>query len=166
MWKRSGGQPGSADESIRRLFRQCCAAPQDHRIGRSVRWSHGGPRRVGRLCLIATGCASADDDPGAGRAPTPPAVVASSEPATTTATVDTSEYAYPDAPAAVRPGTAAATAAITSIVEDVSRGGTTASRLDELVAAGDARHAWLISDLLRFTADQGELDHAWRPTRG
>ena len=88
-----------------------------------------------------------------------PAVVASSEPTMTTATVSASGYAYPDAPAAGTAAAPAATAAFTSIVEDLSLGGTTARWLDQLVAAGDARHAWLISDLLRFAADPGELDH-------
>jgi hypothetical protein len=103
--------------------------------------------RVGlsALCLIAAGCAGGDDD-------------RISEPTSTLTAVATASYVFPDPPAVGADPTPEATALFGRIVEDLSVGGFTTTRLDELVAAGDARHAWLLSDLLRFSADPGELD--------
>jgi len=104
--------------------------------------------RVGLLAisLIAAGCATGDDDERVGD--TPP----------TTGTIPATSYSYGDPPVVGDAATPAATAVFDGIVEDLAVGGFTTSGLDELVAAGDARHAWLISDLLRFSADPGELD--------
>jgi hypothetical protein len=65
---------------------------------------------------------------------------------------------YPAAPVVDTGDAAAATAAFEQTIAEVSIGGPVTSGLDELVATGDARHAWLISDLLRFASDPAELD--------
>ena len=95
--------------------------------------------------LLAAGCVTGDGERGV------------DPPATTTAARQT-RYAYGDPPD-VTDGAAPSVAAIfAGIVADLSVAGSTTDRLDALVAAGDARHAWLISDLMRFSADSAELD--------
>ena len=69
-------------------------------------------------------------------------------------------HTFPPAPAvpAGDVAAAAATRAFDRIVDGFAMSGSTTSGLDDLVAAGDARHAWLVSDLLRFTADRDDFD--------
>jgi hypothetical protein len=97
------------------------------------------------ICLIWAGCTTADGDRGG--------VVDSA-----VASFAEAPYAYPEPPAVPDRATPAATGVFERIAEDASLGGFATSRLDELVPAGDARHAWLIADLLRFAADEDELD--------
>jgi len=94
--------------------------------------------------VIAAGCATGGDD-------------RVGEAGSTTTTAAT-RYAYGDPPIVGGAATPAATAAFAETVEDMALGGLTTRRLDELVAAGDARHAWLISDLLRFSAQASDLE--------
>jgi hypothetical protein len=66
-------------------------------------------------------------------------------------------YTYPPGPIVADFATPDATEIFEQIVGDISVDAPVTRRLDELVAAGDARHAWLISDLLRFAADPDAL---------
>ena len=79
-----------------------------------------------------------------------------------TAAVRPARHEYGDPPAVGGGATSAATDVFAGIVEKVSLDGFATAGLDELVAVGDARHAWLISDLLRFAADPAELDESRR----
>lgn len=103
--------------------------------------------RAGLLAigLIATGCATSDGEPVGDQPPSTPA-----DPSVS--------YTYGDPPAVDDDLTPAATGAFAAIAEDLLVGGSITGGLDDLVAAGDARHAWLISDLLRFSAEPAELD--------
>ena len=67
-------------------------------------------------------------------------------------------FDFPPAPAIPAGDNEDAVAAFDRIVDEFALSGTVTSGLDDLVAAGDARHAWLVSDLLRFSADPDELD--------
>ncbi len=95
------------------------------------------------LCLLAAGCAAGE---------------AGGDGSTGPVTSTTAASAYPDPPEAPDTPTPQATAAFTAIVASVEATGSTTDGLDELVEAGDARHAWLVSDLLRFTSDPADLD--------
>ncbi len=110
--------------------------------------------RAGMLWLgvwvIAVGCATGDAD-RIGQS-------GSTDGATASTPVASTRYAYPDPPVVRGEASADAAEVFNRLVGDLSWGGSTTSRLDEFVATGDARHAWLISDLLRFTAQSGELD--------
>jgi hypothetical protein len=104
------------------------------------------------LALIATGCANGDDSSGAA-------------PGSTTSTASSGspsrpvEYRYGDSPVVDDSPTPDASEAYSTIVGSLSATGSfTEAELDALVRAGDARHAWLTSDLLRFSADPGEVD--------
>jgi len=98
--------------------------------------------RVGLLAvgLIAVGCTTGDG----GR-------VGDAMPST--AAVDRAAYQYGDPPAVGGEPTPTVADLFAGIVEALSVGGFATAGLDELVAAGDARHAWLISDLMRFSGD-------------
>ena len=95
------------------------------------------------ICVLAAACASADRR---------------GEATTTTAAAAPTSYVYPDPPAVDDDPTPRATAAFDGIVAELLVGEFAASGLDDFVAAGDARHAWLVSDLMRFTADADVLD--------
>ncbi|MDQ3782784.1 MAG: DUF3179 domain-containing protein, partial [Actinomycetota bacterium] len=95
------------------------------------------------VCLLAAGCAAGEAGGDGSAAPV---------------TSTTAASAYPDPPAASDTSTPQATAAFASIVASVQMTGATTDGLDELVEAGDARHAWLVSDLLRFTSDPTDLE--------
>jgi hypothetical protein len=103
--------------------------------------------RVGLLAvgLIAVGCTTGDG----GR-------VGDAMPST--AAVDRAAYQYGDPPAVGGEPTPTVADLFAGIVEALSVGGFATAGLDELVAAGDARHAWLISDLMRFSGDPPELE--------
>ena len=108
--------------------------------------------RGGMLCVwaIAAGCATGDAD-RVGQSVSTDGTIESTVVAST-------RYVYPDPPVVRVESGADAAEVFDRIVKDLPLGGSTTSRLDEFVATGDARHAWLISDLLRFTAQSGELD--------
>ena len=97
------------------------------------------------LSLIAAGCVAVVDE-------------RDGEAVSTTPAASETPYTYPDPPVVGGNATPAATSLFGEIVEDLSLGRYPPGQLDEFVAAGDARHAWLISDLLRFSAQPDELD--------
>ena len=103
--------------------------------------------RLGLLAfaVIAVGCTSGADD----RVGDDPTSTIDGRPA---------RYDYGDPPDVDRRATPSATDAFAGIVESLAIGGFATAGLDELVVAGDARHAWLVSDLLRFAADPAELE--------
>ncbi|MGI9028663.1 MAG: DUF3179 domain-containing (seleno)protein [Ilumatobacteraceae bacterium] len=101
--------------------------------------------RAGLLCVCLIAACAAEGDGEVGGPPL-------------TSPVPTS-YDYGEPPVPGDTPTSPATAVFAGIVAELSVSGVTMTRLDELVAAGDARHAWLISDLLRFSADPVELEH-------
>ena len=81
------------------------------------------------------------------------------ETASTPSVVAPAAFQYPPAPLVNADAAApAATAAFEQTISDVSVGSPLTIRLENLVAAGDARHAWLVSDLLRFASEPAELD--------
>jgi hypothetical protein len=100
---------------------------------------------VALTCLLGVGCA----DSGAGQ---------STEIVSPDDAPPSPNYSYPPAPLADDGATPAASRAFQAIVEDVSVDMPMTARLEELVSSGDARHAWLISDLMRFAADPETLD--------
>lgn len=59
-------------------------------------------------------------------------------------------YVFPDPPEVSTEANADAEEAIDRIVTGVGNGALDPFAIDDLTAAGDARHAWFISDLLRF----------------
>jgi hypothetical protein len=71
-------------------------------------------------------------------------------------TVATADYGEPP-PAPTGPNDAAAEAFL-GILDTIPTGLLTVAQLEEFVDAGDIRHAWLISDLLRFVGPSAELD--------
>lgn len=97
------------------------------------------------VCVALSACVDAGADNGTSNGTTPPVV----RPA----------YSYGDAPV-VDPVTGAdARAAFARVVERMVADGTTVALLADLVAAGDARYAWLVSDLMRFSSDPDEVVH-------
>ncbi len=108
------------------------------------------------VCMIAAGCATGDDDRVGEVEST--SITSTTTATTTTTTTAAPRYTYGDPPVAGGAATPTAAAAFAKVVEDMVLGGLTNRRLDELVAAGDARHAWLISDLLRFSGEVAHLD--------
>jgi hypothetical protein len=112
---------------------------RDHQLLRDL---HVPPRRIAALTVVGAlllgGCGGSDDGvDGAARPPAAP----------------TQRFRYPPAP--VAPVTDAsdptgAETAIDRIVDGIRSGALDPAALDDLAATGDVRHAWMVSDLLRF----------------
>jgi hypothetical protein len=102
---------------------------------------------VGLGALVLSSCTGADDTADGSTGP------ATSE-AASTATVPLAEF--PPAPDAPTGPNDEATAAFDEIVDTIPTGLLTADLLTEFADAADARHAWLISDLLRFAGPSPE----------
>jgi hypothetical protein len=75
----------------------------------------------------------------------------------TTSTVRV-RYSYGEAPVVGSGATPDASAAFARVVQVMSVGEVDVDALADLVDSGDARHAWLISDVLRFTANRADVE--------
>jgi hypothetical protein len=112
-------------------------------------WTRLPIRGIGAAALasaIAIGCSVPDDQERGVDSGAP--AVADDESTTTVA----QRYRYPDPPDAPSAPVAnfAAADAIDRINDVMTAGALDPAAVDDLTAAGDARHAWYVSDLLRF----------------
>ena len=133
------------------------------------------PRRralVVALALVAAACGSGT---GSESDPPPPAAdndddrdtgndhdndrdTGNDNAADTGSDTDNVAYEYPPAPTPGRGPNPEAFEAFERLVVDLSIGGYTTLAFDEMVAAGDARHAWVVSDLLRVLQGSPDRD--------
>jgi hypothetical protein len=94
------------------------------------------------ITLVAAACSSGDDDTA-----DPPSSSADS------ATPARTAYVFPpppDSPDEEEPNGEGADAALDRIVDGINNGALDVGAVADLTNTGDARHAWFISDLLRF----------------
>ena len=91
--------------------------------------------------LLVAACGGGTDDTGA---PSPLATAPA--------------ISFPDPPVAPDGPNEAATARFEEIIEIIPTGSSGAQGLDAFVDAGDARHAWLLADLLRFAPDRAAVE--------
>lgn len=99
---------------------------------------------AGVLALTACAGADGDGDEGAGT-PRPPIATAPS-------------LAFPDPPAAPSGPNDEATARFESLLVTIPTGEFDRNAVRAFVDAGDARHAWLLADLLRFLQDEASAE--------
>ena len=95
-------------------------------------------------------CTASDPDQSSDSDPAGTSVVADDGPADTAPVRQ--RYTYPEPPAVPDPseGNSVATDAIDRVATAIQAGSLDADSLAELRFSGDARHAWFVSDLLRF----------------
>ncbi len=109
-------------------------------------------RRLATFAVAASlgvaACAS-DEEPGADVIDTSEGEEVEADVEATTP-VRAAAYVFPDAPDVSAEVNAEAEEAIDRIVTSVNNGGLDPFAIDDLAASGDARHAWFISDMLRF----------------
>ena len=100
------------------------------------------------VTLLATACSSPTDIGGNSSSPTGDVAVPST----------LARRGSGEAPAAPTGNTPEATAEFERIVEGMRGADFPPDRVQKFVAAADVRHAWLLSDLLRFTRDRALTD--------
>jgi hypothetical protein len=116
------------------------------------------PAIVAAAILLVAGCSEATS-----RSPSSRSSGASSTsktPSTTTSATATARVpnSFGDPPAVGTQATPAASRAFGVIAERIAQDGVDEGALRDLVSAGDARHGWLISDLLRFSSNGRDQD--------
>lgn len=122
------------------------------------------------VVLAAVGCSSGSETAGTDPEPTESETVATteSEMTATTQTAPAARFVYPDAP---RSPTAdapnpEADAAVDRIVVGLGSGVVDTGGVNELRDVADARHAWFLSDLLRFGGDADVIVPAFEDVTG
>ena len=111
---------------------------------------------LGATILVVAACSSQPNDSDA-TDPTDPSA------ATTATNTDPSltvpdRSRFPDPPEAPTGANDAATAEFDSIIDNITLGLVGNRELQAFIDAGDARHAWLVSDLLRFISAGAEAE--------
>ncbi len=104
--------------------------------------------------LLAAAACSAEPNASDSTESTEVSAPAGTEPALTVP----EQTQYPDAPAAPTGPNDAATAAFEAIIEGIPLGLVDSATLQVLIDVGDSRHAWLVSDLLRFVSAGPEAE--------